>query len=377
VVFFAGTAWDGNKFPDQHIAERLTKWAPVLYVDPPVAVVGRGDGRRLRSPTGATKPVRIGERLFRLSPVVLPGKNRALLRSVTVGMVRAMAARAARLIDLPVSLAVAATLLPVFGACGERKGVLYATDDFAAGAALMGLSEDWVRELEDKAVKEADLVIVVSEYLADSLEKRKGISSLVIENGVDVELFATADFAQVPDDVVLPPPIAGFVGHLSDRIDLQMLEASAETGRSLLLVGPRQGTFEIKRMERLLALSNVQWVGPKAFESLPSYLRVMKVGLLPYADSEFNRASFPLKVLEYLAAGRRTVVSDLPAVRTLGKAVRVASTPEEFASAVVEELDAPPDKQAADLRRRTAAARSWDTAAAEFARAIGLTNPPR
>ena len=62
---------------------------------------------------------------------------------------------------------------------------------------------------------------------------------------------------------------------------------------SLLLVGPRQATFEIAKLDRLLASPNVQWVGAKNFQELPSYLRVIDVGLTPYSQSDFNRASFP------------------------------------------------------------------------------------
>ena len=56
---------------------------------------------------------------------------------------------------------------------------------------------------------------------------------------------------------------------------------------------------------------------PRQFQELPSYLRVIDVGLTPYSQSDFNRASFPLKTLEYLAAGRPVVASDLPANRWL------------------------------------------------------------
>jgi teichuronic acid biosynthesis glycosyltransferase TuaH len=370
VVFFGGTAWDGNRFPDQHIAERLSRFVPVLYVDPPLAFVSRHDGWRFRR----QGPVdQIGERLARLTPVVPPAKGRGPMRRLTAALARRAAQRAIRSLGVSADVVVAATLLPVFDLCGERLRVLYATDDFRAGASLMGIPEGWVREREAEALAEADVVIAVSDYLAHAIQERSGISPVVIENGVDDSMFAATDRAPTPDDVVLSPPIAGFIGHLSDRIDLPLLEATAETGRSLLLVGPRQGTFEITRMERLLSRPNVQWVGAKPFESLPSYLRVMSVGLLPYADTEFNRASFPLKVLEYLAAGRPAVVSDLPAVRTLGDAVIVARTPSEFASAVGAAMDAPPDPGAAERRRLVAAARSWDAAADRFASAIGVS----
>ena len=41
------------------------------------------------------------------------------------------------------------------------------------------------------------------------------------------------------------------------------------------------------------------------YDKLGSALADVTVCLLPYADTDFNRASFPLKILEYLAAGRR------------------------------------------------------------------------
>ena len=59
-------------------------------------------------------------------------------------------------------------------------------------------------------------------------------------------------------------------------------------------------------MEALLARPNVQWVGAAPFERLPTYMRAIDVGIVPYADSAFNQ-ELPLKTLEYLAAGRPTV----------------------------------------------------------------------
>src|SRR5208283_3159702 len=96
-----------------------------------------------------------------------------------------------------------------------------------------------------------------------------------------------------------------------------LLEAVADTGQSLLLIGPRHPRFAVAAMDPLLARANVHWVGPQAFEDLPKYLSVVDVGLVPYVDSAFNRGSFPLKTLEYLAAGIPVVATDLPAIRWL------------------------------------------------------------
>ena len=122
--------------------------------------------------------------------------------------------------------------------------------------------------------------------------------------------------------------MVGVVGHLTDRIDISLLEAVVDSGLSLLMVGPRDPRWEPERFERLIASPHVQWVGLKPFAALPGYLRLIDVGITPYQDTAFNRASFPLKTLEYLAAGRGAVSSDLPATRWLQTdLVQVASGP--------------------------------------------------
>ncbi len=110
-----------------------------------------------------------------------------------------------------------------------------------------------------------------------------------------------------------------------------------DSGLSLLMVGPRDPRWEPERFERLIASPHAQWVGLKPFEALPGYLRLIDVGITPYQDTAFNRASFPLKTLEYLAAGRGAVSSDLPATRWLQTdLVQVASGPAAFAAAVLD-----------------------------------------
>ena len=207
----------------------------------------------------------------------------------------------------------------------------------------------------------------------------------MVPNGCEADHFATADRASPPQDVHLEGPVAGFIGHMSERIDLAMLEAVASSGVSLLLVGPRQATFEIAKLDRLLALPNVQWVGPKEFEELPSYLRVIDVGLTPYSQSDFNRASFPLKTLEYLAAGRPVVASDLPANRWLDTShVNIARTPREFAERTLSLLRAERSERAASARRALGARHSWAARTEEIRRLLGLSaeapasrRPPR
>jgi teichuronic acid biosynthesis glycosyltransferase TuaH len=173
-----------------------------------------------------------------------------------------------------------------------------------------------------------------------------------------------------------PPRTDGRVRRtLSERIDVALLDAVADRGHQLLLVGDRQATCDPRRLRSLLERPNVRWVGARPFAALPGYLRAMHVGLVPYADTAFNRASFPLKTLEYLAAGRSVVATDLPSLRWLGSEhVRVADTPAQFADAVDAAIREPLSPAPVAARRAFARQHSWSRRGDRLAVALGL--PP-
>jgi teichuronic acid biosynthesis glycosyltransferase TuaH len=263
-----------------------------------------------------------------------------------------------------------ATGARMFDIANEQVRVYYAKDDFSAAVDLIGGSADKIRASEEWCAQHADLVVAHSPTL---MERWKAYEPLFIPNGVNPADFAATDVAMDPVDVELPRPIAGFVGHLSNRIDVSLLEAVAARGRSLLLIGPRQPTFELERMDRLLALPNVSWLGERAYHDLPSYLRVIDVGLVPYTRSAFNEASFPLKTLEYLAAGRPVVATRLPAIEWLATdLVRIADDPERFADEVDAAVHEGLGPEMVARRRAYANEHSWSSRVQALAGALGL-----
>jgi teichuronic acid biosynthesis glycosyltransferase TuaH len=377
VVICATTPLDGNRLADQHIADQLSRYAPVLYVDPPVTPLSlRREGRPV-PPIGERLVIR-GRGFAHLTVVVPPGRERPGMKSVTLALTRrAMRRAVGDLATKSVAAVIVPSLNPLFGALGERTRVFYSKDDYLAGAELMGIASSRLRRREAKHPRDADLVVAASEELAEKW-RRMGLTPLVLPNGCDPSHFAAADRLSTPADVHLPRPIAGFVGHLSERIDVGMLEAVADRGISLLLVGARQATLSHGRVERLVARPNVQWVGPKDYGELPGYVGAMDVGLVPYTDTTFNRASFPLKTLEYLAAGRPVVASDLPAIRWLDTPlVAIASDAAAFATMTAEALAGHRSEadRARQVRRSFAAEHSWEARIRKLATALQL--PPR
>jgi teichuronic acid biosynthesis glycosyltransferase TuaH len=354
------------------MARHLAAHAPVLYVDPPLSSMrapqDRALARSLREP-----PLRlISPGLARVSPIVNPGVTRVGLRDLSRALHRRAIRQAVDALGARPRAVVAASTDDVLDAVPADVRVLYATDDFAAGSALLGVSRRWLERSEARQLRKADLVVAVSEVLAERW-RRAGAVTHTVPNGVEAEMYARCDDAPVPADVELPRPLAGFIGHLSHRIDVTLLESVADAGVSLLLVGARQRTLDSPQLERLLDRPDVQWVGAKPFEELPSYLGCMDVGLTPYRETDFNRASFPLKTLEYLAGGRPVVTTDLPVNAMLdADLITVASDPVSFAAAVRRIAHAPASESDAARRRAFAAAHTWNARASEMAALIGL-----
>jgi len=375
VVLASGVSWDDPWMSEKHLAVALAPYVPVLFVDPPVSVLTPLRKQHLRAAGLRPRLTSPHPGITRVTPVAPPGVSRPGLRVLAAAATRYAIRSAVRRSPHRPHALVVASLDDVLGALPGVRRVLWGTDDWVAGAGLMGLSPTYLRRREDAQLAAADLAVTVTGYLADRWRGRSDLVS-VVPNGCDPGHFATVDDVVPADDVPLRGPVAGFVGRLSTRIDLELLEAVAGTGASLLLVGPVDHGLPADRFDALVARDNVHATGARPFADLPRYLRRIDVGLTPYADTEFNRASFPLKTMEYLAAGRPVVSTDLPATAALPPdLVTTASGPEAFAAATVTELHRPTDHALVDRRRTFARAQSWDARARDFLDVLGLPQP--
>ncbi len=371
VVICAANSFDGIKLADRHMAEQLSRLMPVLYVDPPVSrLTVSGDQRALRLVKNPGLRLEMPG-FARITPLVQPFSSQRGLVTLSGALIRRYLRQTTTHLGGQVRAVISAWAQhDVFGACAEASRIYWAQDDYVGGADLLGLNAGLLDTRERAVAAAANLVVAANPIVAETWRTR-GLQTVLIPYGVDAGAYSDVDQAPLPSDFTLPGPVTGFVGHINRRIDLRLLEAVAGRGWSLMMVGPRDPEFEPERLEALLRRPNVQWVGPKPFDSLPGYFRLIDVGLVPYGDSPFNRGSFPLKTLEYLAAGRGVVASDLPAIRWLDTdLIAVTSEPARFADSVGRLLreGCPPALMA---RRRALASRhSWANRAAEMYEAI-------
>ena len=79
-------------------------------------------------------------------------------------------------------------------------------------------------------------------------------------------------------------------------------------------------------------------LGRKNYAELPAYLKGMDVALIPFAINELTRGVNPVKLYEYLAAGKPVVSADLPEVRPFQPVVAVYRNQAEFMDRLEEAL---------------------------------------
>jgi teichuronic acid biosynthesis glycosyltransferase TuaH len=371
VVICAANRFDGIKVADQHIAEHLSKLVPVLYVDPPTSWAASTGAGLLHASAYKSPLQMVGPSLARLTPVVQPGASRRGLTSVASALTRQHIRHATQRLAGRVQAVVSAWAnFPVFDSAGERLRIYWAQDDYVGGAALLGFNAQRL-EAQERGVAEAAHVVIAANPVVAETWRARGLRTVLIPYGADLEAYEDVDRAPPVPDVSLSGPIVGFIGQINDRMDLALLEAIADRGRALLLVGPRSAAFEPQRFGALLQRPNVAWVGSKPFDALPSYLRLIDVGIVPYRDTPFNRGSFPLKTLEYLAAGRPVVATDLPAIRWLATdLIAIASGPRQFADHVDVMLKGAKSAGERARRRDFAAKHSWAKRAEEIYQVI-------
>ena len=201
----------------------------------------------------------------------------------------------------------------------------------------------------------ADVVIVSSPVLAGR-HRGERADLVLVPNGVDHAAFSTA--APRPGDLPEGRPIAGYHGAVAAWFDFDLLAAVAGLRPDLdfVVVGPVAPEVR-RRADEVAAAPNVHFLGERPPAAMPGYVQGFTVGAIWFVVNDLTRAVTPLKLYEYLAAGKPCVSTPLPACREEA-AARTAATPDEFAAALDAALAEAADP--AYAAAATAAGRSAD-----------------
>src|SRR5690349_21299220 len=164
VIVGAGTSWDGIWMPERHVAMHLAERIPVLWVDPATSCVAPLRGGALPSP----RLRMVAPGILRLTPVTTPGMTRRGLRELATAQVRRTVRRAVARIGADVRCTLVAGTEDLLDAVPTRQRLFYGTDDFVAGAGLMGTDGAWLARRLRRQLELADTVVAISPPLRDA-----------------------------------------------------------------------------------------------------------------------------------------------------------------------------------------------------------------
>jgi len=152
----------------------------------------------------------------------------------------------------------------------------------------------------------------------------------LVPNAAEYPDPATAGNLEVPHELrFLEGPIVGYVGNLSSRIDVDLLDrmVTSRPDWNLVLVGSAHAGRAIARLTRH---PNVHFVGPRPYADAKAYIRAFDVGIIPHVDDAMTRSMNPLKAFVYCALHVPVVSTDIDNLGELRSVMSVASGPEDF-----------------------------------------------
>lgn len=335
LLFFADD-WGRHPSSSQHLVRHLLPQHDVYWVNTIGMRRPRLDWvtlqRGVEKVLSWTKPAPIGPALppglTLANPRMWPWFRSGFDRKLNQMLLTRQLGRLIRTMPLP---PVAVTTIPIVADVMDQlpvaHWVYYCVDDFAEWP---GHERQPLLAMEQRLIDRAECLIAVSEHLQDKLG-RVGRQVELLTHGVDID-FWRRPTGPVPAGIdCVERPLVVFFGVIDRRLDLDFVRRLGETmdEGTILLVGPAHDPDPA-----LWRVPRVRHLPPVAYDSLPRLAAEAAALIMPYVDVPVTRAMQPLKLKEYLAAGKPVVVRRLPATEPWTDCLDMADTPEAFAAAV-------------------------------------------
>jgi teichuronic acid biosynthesis glycosyltransferase TuaH len=106
--------------------------------------------------------------------------------------------------------------------------------------------------------------------------------------------------------------VLGYYGALAKWFDYELIKQVAERKKDWLwlLVGINyDGTLD---RSGILELENVLYIPPQPYKELPSFLKAFDIATIPFVINEITLSTSPVKLFEYMAAGKPILTSKMP-----------------------------------------------------------------
>lgn len=215
---------------------------------------------------------------------------------------------------------------------------------------------------EPIVVKKSDLVVCTSKQL---YREKKGVnpSTYFVANAADISHSSKAldEHLQIhPEVAAIPSPRVGYFGNVERRMDFPLIQevAKANPAKSFVFVGPVSPEFI---PEWFYKTPNIFLIGRQPYDLMPSIIKGFDIAMIPFKKDDVSATIFPLKLFEYLGAGKPVVATDFnPDLKEFTQdVVEYCGDSASFTAAIEKELQADKISQV-ERRLKIAEENTWD-----------------
>lgn len=225
---------------------------------------------------------------------------------------------------------------------------------------------------EDVIVRMSDLVVCTSKQLY--IEKAlKNKNSYFIPNAADLKHCSRAleKKLNIHSKIAnIHSPIVGYFGNIERRIDFHILNLIVRRNPEVNFVfaGPVTSGYVPPTFTEL---KNVHFIGKISYKDLPSVLKGFDVAIIPFKKDEVSATIFPLKLFEYLGAGKPVVSTNFndDLKDYTDDTVIYCRDIEEFNDGILYAMTLN-SQDDINRRLRTASINTWDKRLLEFSKLI-------
>lgn len=222
--------------------------------------------------------------------------------------------------------------------------------------------------LQDKAAASADVVVATAPALLKPFQA-KNLRTFLVPNAANFAHFNKAASNKIeihPKLKDINGKVLGYFGNIERRTDFDLLSKVVDHLQDwhLVLAGP----YDLKFVpENFLKHPRIHFPGSFAHEEAPSVIKRFDVATIPFKCDDVSNGIYPLKLYEYLAAGKPVVSTNFnpDILKDLNGVINTADTPQEFANSVL--LAYATDSEKRSLQRIDVASReTWEHRAEQF-----------